>query len=209
MRLNFVRSSVLFTVLCSSAWLSPDAHAQSSTPYVEVGAQVTALRLNFLDSFDSATSPGIGGRATYHLTDRAAIEGEFNFFLSNDHEVLKGGRKIQGLFGVTYKVASFNGISIRAKARPGFVRFQESVVRPEAQCIAVFPPAEGCYDPSTSFAFDLGGIVEAPITPRIGVRFDIGDTMVRWPDGSIGGNGEGEGKLRHNLQVGGGVSFRF
>jgi len=67
--------------------------------------------------------------------------------------------------------------------------------------------------PASHLAVDVGGVFEYYISPRVALRLDWGDTMIRFPQPVFTGNGIGTAPKAagwyHSFQVGGGVSFRF
>lgn len=54
--------------------------------------------------------------------------------------------------------------------------------KPGTVCAATFPPPAGCFQPvsKTRFAVDLGGVVEWYPSKNTIVRFDAGDTIIRF-----------------------------
>ena len=204
------------------------ARAQTDEPRWEAGGHFTAIGFNndspLVNSpgsgFESDSYPaesGFGARVGYNVNSHFAVEAEMNFFPRD--EFLAGGRKLQGLFGV--KVGKrFGGVGVYAKARPGFMRFTRGDFRPRPGIVCI-EPATGCFEsePTTNFAFDAGGVVELFPSRHSFVRFDAGDTMVRFgrraapvrvstgPAGVFILNVEGE--TTHNFQGGVGFGFRF
>lgn len=191
---------------------------------------VRAPCLPFVNSFSKSrkTQPGLGGRFGYNLTDDLAIESELNFFPKVDPFSQPGlfddGHVIEGLFGIKAG-KRFEKAGVFGKARPGFLYASKGDLenKPGAFCIAIFPPSTGCSQTisTTSFAFDLGGVVELYPTKRSLIRFDVGDTMVRLGQRNVtavlkppfGGSNfvvvAVPAETTHNLQVSAGVGFRF
>jgi hypothetical protein len=187
---------MFFFVLAASALLlmvpSQNAQAQSETPKVEIGAQYTLLR--FRDF--SITDSGVGGRVTFNLSDNIGIEGELNVFpqrrsnnLAN-FPIFIDSTRTQGLFGVKTGLRSEKA-GIFGKIRPGFVRFGESGVLPGQSF--------------TQFALDFGGVFELYPSRSVALRFDVGDTVIRFGSNFTGGSAFNS----NNLQIGTGISFRF
>jgi hypothetical protein len=195
--------------------------AQEDGPRWEVGGHYTGVSFgearpvnnaNEVESLPAAH--GFGGRVGHHFNSYVSVEAELNYFPRDGFT--DGGRKVQGLFGV--KVGKrFESAGVYAKARPGFLRLSRGDFHPRPGIICIVPdPA--CYEsePTTNFAFDLGGVVELYPSQKTFVRFDGGDTMVsfgrrlapaRTNNGLFVINLEGE--TTHNFQGGVGFGFRF
>jgi len=182
-------------LLLMAAAQNAQAQSKSETPKVEVGAQYTVLRINGFGSAD-ATDNGVGGRLTLNVSDHLGVEGVFNFFpqgrinFANPSSVLNSDRT-QGLFGVKYGIRT-RGIGIFAKARPGFVRFSQGT------------PAVGTSSSSTQFALDYGGVIELYPARPFALRFDVGDTIIRYDNPTFVNS-----FFTHNLQISTGVALRF
>jgi hypothetical protein len=166
------------------------AQSTSETPKVEIGGHYTFLRFS---DFGTITDNGVGGRVTYNLSDNFGLETEFNFFPEERANLanlttLDGSRRMQGLFGAKYGVRS-EKFGVFGKLRPGFIRFGEGDVIPGSS--------------ATEFALDIGGVLELYPTRPVALRFDIGNTLIRF--GSLGG----DGFTSNNLQISTGVAFRF
>lgn len=143
-----------------------------------------------INSFSKSrkTQPGFGGRFGYNLTDDLAIEAELNFFPKADSFSPPGafndGNLIEGLFGLKAG-KRFEKAGIFGKARPGFLYASKGDLQPGpgSPCGQILTPPVGsrCFQTTSksSFAFDLGGVVEFYPTKRTLIRFDVGDTIVR------------------------------
>jgi hypothetical protein len=183
---------------------------------VEVGAQFTTLSLPPND-YERYTEAGFGGRVTFNINDSIAIEGEGNFFPNkNVFGYLGEGRAAQAQFGVKAG-RRYKTFGVFAKARPGFLTVGD-----------VFSYHPGSSTPSpgflgyhtrigreTHFTTDLGGVLEFYPTRKTLVRFDAGDTVVRFgPHYEPGSNNYTQvvkvaSELKHNLQITAGVGFRL
>lgn len=167
--------------------------------------------------------PGLGGRISYHITNSLAVEAEVNFFPREQR--FDGGREIQGLFGVKAG-RRFDKVGVYGKIRPGFMssRVVEFRERKDIACIAIFPPPLACFEQTarreTELAFDIGGVIELYPTNRMTIRFDAGDTIVRFgqrrfiavPPTFMGYTGivtTAPAETTHNFQGSVGVGFRF
>jgi hypothetical protein len=189
-------------VLSASALLlmapaqNAQAQSNSETPKIEIGAQYTLLRINGFGPND-ATDSGVGGRITYNINRKVGVEGEYNFFpqgrinFATLSTVLDSDRT-QGLFGVKYAIARSEKAAIFAKVRPGFIRFSQGT------------PAVGTSSSEIQFALDYGGVVELYPARAFALRFDVGDTVIRY-DNPVFVNPF----FTHNLQISTGVALRF
>lgn len=229
--------AVLMVFICSQSVRS------QSTEKFEVGGQFSLLRLSnpattatgiicappgacfTISGGPPETQAGFGGRIAYNITPNVALEAELNFFpdveLSGVHEPFGEGHQLQGLFGP--KIGKrFEKVGIFAKARPGFLKVSNGELQPreDGGCPAVFPPPLGCFvpDSKTHFAIDVGGVFEIYPSKRTVIRFDVGDTIVRFeeriapliflPGPGVAGFPV-PAETTHNLQVSIGVGFRF
>jgi hypothetical protein len=169
------------------------AQSRSETPTIEVGAHYTILRINGFGDAD-ATDSGVGGRLTFNISENLGIEGEVNFFpqgrinFANLSSTLDSNR-MQGLFGAKYGIRAEKA-GIFAKVRPGFIRFSEGT------------PALGTASSETQFALDFGGVVELYPARAFAIRFDVGDTIIRF-DNVV------NPFITHNLQISTGIALRF
>ncbi|HWN09408.1 MAG TPA: outer membrane beta-barrel protein [Pyrinomonadaceae bacterium] len=196
------------------------SHGQAQQPEpakLEIGAQFSSLTL---------TEPGvkrevgIGGRLTYNLTDNLAIEAEGNYFPSGSTTgFAPGGSILQGQFGLKAG-KRWEKFGVYAKARPGFVSFDGTFEPKLIGTTAINGVQFPVYDferiiRSTNFSMDLGGVVEAYPSRRVIVRFDAGDTMIRY-----GSHNEldfsrtpelfqAPARTTHNFQFSAGVGFRL
>ena len=218
--------------------------AQTPQPQFEVGAQFSTIGLSIgrattvtsipcvvppcpvvvNASGERTMEPGFGGRIGYNLNRYFAVEAEANIF-PRDREG-DGGRKVQLVAGA--KVGRrYDKVGVFAKARPGFIRLSRGDYQfGSGGCITVFPPPLACYVPiaKTSFAFDAGGVFEVYPSSRTIIRFDAGDTIVRYGPRIVpviidaGGGSTSFARAVavpapkqtvHNLQLSVGVGFRF
>jgi hypothetical protein len=173
-----------------------DALAQTSSPdpKVEVGAQFTILRLRDL----GVTEVGVGPRVTYNVNQFLSIEAEADFFPRDNQNLGGSGRKTEGFFGGLLGYRS-SGFAIYSKIRPGFIHFTRD---PFADPVS-----------STDFAVDIGGVFEFYPSRRSMVRFDVGDTAIRFGSQTVIPTPFGPVNTgtywSHNLQFSAGVGLRF
>jgi hypothetical protein len=216
-------SSLLFSllVLCITTAASGQSNASSTGKKLEIGAQLTSLTLFRPESqgypgYD-VTEPGFGGRLTYNLTDKIAVEAELNLFPNkNVFQFLGEGRAVQGQFGVKAG-KRFQRFGLFAKARPGFlsvgdVFFFEPGATGTSMGVTLINERIAR---RTYFTTDVGGVLEFYPSRQAIVRFDAGDTIVRYSPGfePIGFNPATltpvAAKIKHNFQFTVGVGFGF
>jgi len=137
------------------------------------------------NTFDVAkTVVGLGGRLTYNLNSHFALEAAGYFFPTECGCYRHAGQSAEGFFGV--KIGKrFNKWGIFGKARPGvmtsskgkfdFVIIGQPVTSPPS---LNFPTIDFVEKRLTTFAMDVGGVVEFYPTKRIVTRFDFGSTII-------------------------------
>ena len=179
---------VLFT-LCDT-----QAMAQSREPRAEVGGQFSLIHFDDL----STTNYGFGGWVSYDLTHYFALDAAVNFFPEDKKELFTSGRKANALFGVKAGLKS-DRAAFYGKFRAGFMHFGRNFDT----------TSEGFND----FAMDVGGVLELFPSRHSVVRFDLGDTIVRFGERDIFVPGVGVVDVghftSHNLGFSAGVGYRF
>ena len=146
-------------------------------PKFELAAEFTTLERE--DFGGRRTEPGFGGRFTYNLNRVFSLETAGYFFPKRCSSCRNNGRVTEVLGGV--KVGKrFDKWGIFAKARPGVVSFSRGKFN-----ILRVPASPGSaidfeFNPLTSFATDVGGVVEFYPSKRLVTRFDAGDTMIHF-----------------------------
>lgn len=158
--------------------LQSSAFAQSQdVPRYEVAAEFTTLER---DAFSrSNTEPGAGARFTFNFNRMVAVEAAAYFFPKNCHSCTNNGHMSQGVAGV--KVGKrFEKWGIFAKGRPGFVSFSQGEFNPVPTGTGGPFPFEVEVNRITSFAVDVGGVLEFYPSRRIVTRFDVGDTIIHF-----------------------------
>ena len=182
MRINKLLMAIV-SLLCLSFCL-PEAQAQSDeVPKFELGAQFTSITKP--DFNNGATEPGFGGRFTFNLNKSVALEAVGNFFPHKCRFCGSGGggdnsgNITQGLFGVKAG-KRFQKWGIFGKARPGVVSFSDGDSKYVATGTGGSFPFEFRQNRLTTFAIDLGGVLEFYPSKRIVTRFEAGDTLIHY-----------------------------
>jgi hypothetical protein len=127
------------------------------------------------------TIVGPGGRFTYNLNKHVALEAAGYFFAGCEFCGRQSGATTEGLFGA--KIGKrFHKWGIFAKARPGLIsssrgRFEYALTGSSAVSGTQFFFVQ---KRETSFAVDVGGVLEFYPTKRIITRFDFGSTIIRY-----------------------------
>lgn len=175
------RTRALFPIAIVCLLLAQsNAHSQSQSeplPRYEAGVEFTTLGR---DAFGGTRNEaGVGGRFTVNLNEMFAVEAAGYIFPRRCFECLEAGRMSQAVAGV--KVGKrFDSWGVFAKARPGVVSFSD------AQIVSFLPGSSGLFPFGverkrvTSFAADVGGVVEFYPSRRIVTRFDVGDTIIHF-----------------------------
>jgi Outer membrane protein beta-barrel domain len=205
--------------------LSATAYAQD-VPRVEIGLQVTSLKVGSfrleIPGFDE-TQRGFGGRLTVNVTEHFSIEGEVNVFpkdfrlsinkLSNVlNEKLTQDGVLQAVGGIKYGVRS-NRFGLFAKARPGITRVQVLTERKDLPGAPT--PINDFFRFRGAYCLDIGGVFEIYPSKHTQVRFDIGDTRIRYKERKLATPSGAElpnfnpNYTRNNLQFSMGFGFRF
>jgi outer membrane protein with beta-barrel domain len=210
-RALFTCNALVLLLLASAAGASAQEH---DAPKLEIGVQYSLLSVDLPDFGGTEHAPGVGARVTYNLTDYFAVEAEGNLSPANLRSgYTTGGASQQMQFGA--KVGKrWRRFGLFAKVRPGFVSFAET--------LTPLPVVSGgatnfVFDRErkTHFSTDVGGVLEFYPSRRILTRFDVGDTMIRYPSRDNPSSFTTTppprlpAELRHNLQVTAGIGFRF
>lgn len=161
------------------------ALAQSEElPKFEVAAEFTTLEREAFSQ--RRTEPGFGGRLTYNFNKTFAVEGAGYFLPKKCFQCRNAGNITEGFAGV--KVGKrFEKWGVFAKARPGVISFSEGTFD-DATTLIGFPfiPIQFELNRLTTFAMDVGGVVEFYPSKRIVTRFDFGDTIIHFKRRNFG-----------------------
>jgi hypothetical protein len=214
-------------VACSFALLAQQraARAQDVTDAhkFEVGAQATSIHLAQTDATINSTTVGtftthdldvttfgVGGRVGYNVNRYVAVEAEFNYFPEKNFNEVDQSRREQFFAGVRVG-KRWQKVGVFAKLRPGAMHFDEA---PFQTVCGLSPSSPGCRSVSqTFFALDAGGVVEYYPTTRTILRFDAGDTVVRYgatgPTVGFNSTITAPAQTTHNFQASVGFGVRF
>lgn len=162
---------------------------------------------------------GIGARFTYNATRNVALEAVGSCFLKrNPNLFVPGGTVFQLQLGVKAG-KRFGKFGIFGKARPGLVRFSGVNRLVDTQTISFNPALPAVVvgvlrsENKTYFSTDVGGVFEFYPSRRIVLRFDLGDTIIRYgPRAGFSLTNtiiQLPAETKHNLQFSAGIGFRF
>ena len=177
---------------------------------VELGGQVTTLRLSEFETTDA----GVGVMAGWRLNPVLAVDGALSWFPGGDDDGfprVDRQQRVLGLAGIRAGVRS-GALELYARARPGFLRFD---AEDNVPCIAIFPPPLDCQvlTGHTSFVTELGGGVRIGLGAerRTFLSFDISDLLVRYGRQAIrrGERISEDGFVSQNLAAGVGIGWTF
>ena len=166
----------LLTAVISVFLLHSAAFSQSQDlPKFELAGEFTTFERG---RFEGRTEPGLGGRFTFNLNKTFSLEAAGYFFPKECFSCANNGRVIQAVGGLKAG-KRFESWGIFSKVRPGIVSFSDGEFN-------VFPT--GPVTPTsmfevqssrvTSFATDIGAVLEFYPSKRIVTRFDAGDTII-------------------------------
>ena len=216
-------AAVASIIVCALAHSSARAQ-EHDAPKVEVGAQFSSLSITPPDFSGTENTLGFGARVTYNLTDHVAVEAEGNFYpASLQQTYVTGGRAEQAQFGL--KVGKrFEKFGVFAKARPGFISFDKTLMVTQLPVVfgGGFTDIVNTFtnERKTHFSADVGGVLELYPSRRVMVRFDFGDTIIRYGEHDEAGSVfvgptfqstlfKAAAETKHNFQFTGGVAYRF
>ena len=171
------RALIPVAIVCLFLTQSNALSQSTPVPRYEVAVEFSSLGR---DSFGGTRSePGVGGRFTFNLNESVALEGAGYVFPRRCFDCFVAGRMTQAVAGVKAG-KRFDSWGVFAKVRPGIVNFSEGVNNP----IFIGPPFTFPIiverKAVTSFATDIGGVVEFYPSPKIVTRFDVGDTIIHF-----------------------------
>lgn len=150
---------------------------QEELPKFEVAGEFTTLERQAISG--RRTEPGFGGRFTYNLNKTVAFEGAGYFFPKSCFQCRNAGTITEGFGGV--KVGKrFEKWGVFAKARPGVISFSQGTFDIVPPFTPPLIPIQFEFSRLTTFAMDVGGVVEFYPSKRIVTRFDVGDTIVHF-----------------------------
>jgi hypothetical protein len=212
---------VVLTVLLSGAAQAQEPDVPSK---IEVGVQFSSISYGKPPSSGGldvavgrgSTEAGFGGRFTFNFNKNIALEAEGNFFpRENFNDAFRGGRLLQGQFGLKAG-KRFGKFGIFVKARPGLASFSKVLTQVGTSTVdingqPVTFPIFG-YRRKTYFSMDLGGVLEFYPSRKVLTRIDVGDTIIRYGNGTFFPNGltlVPASRTSHNFQVSAGIGFRF
>ena len=189
----------------------PDiAGAQDTKQRYELGGLITYTFLREIGSRDAGVgteSAGLGGRLVYRAFPLLDLETEINVLPGNS---ATSGNHLQGFFGVKAGKRWQKG-GIFLKARPGFIHFSRDP-------FGVAKPGSGFFSnervASTEPDIDLGGVIEYYTARGLILRFDLGDSVIRYARRTVRTSEflpafEAGGFTTHNWQGSFGISLRF
>ncbi len=193
---NFLSTFIVFVIVATTAM------AQAEPGKVEIGAFITNLYMR--DFREAPNQPGFGGRLTLNLNRNIALDSELTFLPIRDNTLgYVAKNAVQGLIGIKAGYRSERW-GIYGKVRPGATHFKglaEGVV-----CAQVFPGSNACIPRDTTrLTIDYGGVAEIYPGNKTVIRFDLGDTVIRFGDERAGIANFN----RNNLQYSFGVGYRF
>jgi hypothetical protein len=179
-------SALMLSTPGGSALSQPAPRSEPSR--FEAGVLVSKLGINDahgLTDLIPRREVGGGGRFTYNLKSYLAVEAELNFFPRDFHRYITnftGGSMVEGLAGVKAGLRK-KMFGVFGKFRPGFESSGGAAVPRFLNGDGPDPRNRFGFETirSTQFAMDVGAVFEFYPSSRTILRFDGGDTIVRYP----------------------------
>jgi hypothetical protein len=184
----WARGAAVFALffICFAAEARPQD--QPDGPW-EVGGQFTATSFHA----PGEKALGFGGRVGRGFGSHLGFEAEANYYPQNPSSNYGETEVVAGV-----KAGGHLGRwSLFGKLRPGLMNFGGDFARRNPGV-------------TSRFALDVGGVAELNLTPRFGLRFDVGDTIIFY-GGELVNNGLNTFRpgADHNLQTSFGLFFHF
>jgi len=216
---EIIMKKIVFLAFTIPAFASTAFSQVPDPPKFEIAAEFTTLGRDEVSG--TGTEPGLGGRFTYNVNKNVALEAAAYFFPRRCFSCFSNGRVLEGLGGVKAG-KRFQKWGVFAKARPGVVSFSQGKFNFLSTGGGGAFPILIQIDRLTTFATDLGGVVEFYPSRRLVTRFDAGDTLIFFRRRTFNDirfdpvSGTFTlvpftipGKTTHNFQFIAGVGFRF
>jgi len=179
----FFSLMIAILALLSSSPASAQDNSSVAVRKFELAADFTSLTFN-----PSRTEIGLGGRLTYNLNSKFALEGAAYFFPHDCNFCgRQSGQTTEGLLGV--KVGKrFHKWGLFGKARPGVISSSKgkldlvalSTPQTDPPSFGLLPTFVFTERRLTSFALDVGGVLEFYPSKRIVTRLDFGSTIIHY-----------------------------
>jgi hypothetical protein len=186
------------------------ARAQAREGKFELGGLITYTFLEEIGTTDSGVGTqvgGFGGRFVYHALPFLDFDTEINFLPGNS---ATSGNHLQGLFGVKGG-KRFSKVGLFLKARSGFLHFRRDPFGVGESSSDFFSHERA---KSTELNIDLGGVIEYYTARNVILRFDLGDSVIRYSPRTVRTSDfippfEAGGFTTHNWQGSLGISYLF
>lgn len=177
-----MRNTILFCVITAISLLSSLQAGAQDNSSVEVRKFELAADFSTITFEAGQTELGLGGRLTYNLNSHFALEAAGYFF---PHECdfcgRHSGRTTEGLFGV--KIGKrFEKWGIFGKVRPGVISSSQGQLDIQSLGTPTTNPPSIAFVQRrlTTFAADVGGVLEFYPSKRIITRLDFGSTIIHY-----------------------------
>jgi hypothetical protein len=146
-------------------------------PRLEIGPQLTQIyfplrpvgsvqyQLGYGLVFSGNLLRRFGADAGFCVTPTAPISGT----------TFAGGRLTEAFFGARVGIFRARHFEFYGKVRPGFVHFNDVILHATSDPTLQFQTGS-----LTEPALDVGGIAMLRVSKRIGIRYEIGDTIIHY-----------------------------
>lgn len=191
-------AAVLSTVRCQAQ--------SSSLSRFEVGPEINQIYLP-VDPVGSVTyQPGLGATGALNIKRWLGLDGSISFTpnSTSTETSFAGGHLTQLAIGAR---AGFTRgrFRIYGKLRPGFANFSSLIAHVDPR-----PPFTFHFASLTAPSLDAGAIVQIDLLRRFSLRYEAGDTMIRYPKRTVVlVLPPSPAEVTHNFEFGVGFMFHF
>jgi hypothetical protein len=181
--------------------------AQTGKPHlVEVGPEINQIYLP-VDPVGSVTyEPGVGATGALNISRYFGLDGAISITpnAANTKTSFAGGHLTQLALGARAGF-TWHRVRIYGKLRPGAANFSNVITR-----VNPGPPVAFQFGRLTAFSLDAGAIMQIDLLKRFSLRYEAGDTMIRYPQRTVVvGLPPSPPETTHNFEFGIGFMFHF
>jgi hypothetical protein len=206
--MRFFHGCIITLLFLGFVGFAGEATAQNQgCPRIELGPELNNIYLPINPVGSVNYQPGLGGVFAFNVVPWFALDSSFTITptASSAGSSFAGGRLTQFNAGVRAGIKK-GRLGFYGKVRPGLASFGSVIKTVDFQ---TFPPQFG-FGRLTEPSLDVGGIVQVYISRRFALRFEAGDTIIRYGSRTLFvGQPPVSGVTTNNFEYGVGFIFRF